>query len=408
MNCRQPLRIAICQPALPHYRSPVYALLGAQEGIELTVFAGGKLEGMEPGHGAHGYQSHFGRIWRLRAPGRELSFQPAHLRIMDPKRFDFVILDWDGNYLSLPLALALGRLRRLPVALWGHGYSKHPSPLRDAIRNAYGHRAQAVLLYTHSVAKALVAQEGYRPERVFVAQNALDQTPIRAACESWLARPDELQAFARTHGLTPGRTLLFISRLVPENRVEMLLAATVRLCQHDPAVRTVIVGDGPELARLQALAATLGLGDRVLFAGRIYDDMHLAPWALCASVFSYPVNLGLSILHAFGYGLPVVTSDDIRAHGPEVEALEPGVNGLLYRSADIDHLAEQCWAILKNSAGQRRMAEAARRTVTERYSLENMVQGFLDLAQLVDGVRRVVRPLAKAPTAGHRGQRDQS
>ncbi len=389
-----PLRIAICQPALPHYRAPVYALLGAQEGISLTVFAGGRLGGMEPGRGARSYESRIGPLWRLRMLGRALCFQPFQLQIMDPRRFDLVILDWDGNYLSLPVAMALGALRGVPVALWGHGYSKHPGRLRDAIRNAYGRRADAVVLYTHSVAEALATQEGYARERVFVAQNALDQAPILAAREHWLARPEELQAFARQHRLSPGRTLLFVSRLEAENRVDLLLEATARLCAWDPAVRTVIVGDGAELPRLQALAAELGMQDHVLFAGRIYDDLTLAPWALSASLFCYPQNIGLSILHAFGYGLPVVTCDNIAAQNPEIEALAHGVNGLLYRCEDTDHLAEQCKSILDNPQLRQRMSEAALRTVAERFSLENMVQGFLDLAQRVDGRQRVVRPLA--------------
>jgi hypothetical protein len=40
------IRLAICQPLIPRYRVPVFDLLGAQEGIALTVFAGtGALEG---------------------------------------------------------------------------------------------------------------------------------------------------------------------------------------------------------------------------------------------------------------------------------------------------------------------------------------------------------------------------
>lgn len=396
------LRIAICQPALPHYRAPVYDLLGSQEGIRLTVFAGGKLGTLEPGRAGQHYETRLGPVARLRLLGRTVSFQAFQLQVMNPRRFDLVILDWDANYLSLPLALALGALRGVPVALWGHGYSKSPSRLRDGIRNAYGRRAGAVVLYTRSVAQGLVEHEGYAPERVFVAQNALDQAPIRAAREHWLARPEELGAFAQRHGLTPGRTVLFVSRLEAENRLELLLRATAQLCAWDPAVRTVIVGDGPELPRLRNLAAELGVQDQVIFAGRIYEDMSLAPWALSADLFCYPVNIGLSILHAFGYGLPVVTCDALAAQNPEIEALEPGVNGLLYRCGDMGHLAEQCRAILEDQPLRQRMSEAATRTVAERYTLENMVQGFLDLAQRVDGKRRLVRPLPAGESAGRK------
>lgn len=395
MSTPPPLRIAMCQPSLPHYRAPVYELLAAQEGIELTIFTGGDLEGMEPGRSTRRYETRPGPIRHLTSQGRDLCFQSCQLEAMDARRFDLVILDWNANHLSLPLAIALGKLRGVHVSLWGHGYSKAPSPLRDAIRNAYGRWADSVLLYTHGVARELLAAHGYAPDRVFVAQNALDQTPIRAAREGWLARPRELEAFAQARGLTPGRSLLYVSRLCEENRVELLLRATAQLCAWDPAVRTVIVGDGPERPRLEALALELGLDRQVLFAGRIYDDEALAPWALNAAAFSYPTNIGLSIMHAFGYGLPVVTCGNPLAHGPEFEALRPGVNGLVYRQDEVDHLAAQCRVILEDSALRQRLSASALDTVRQEYSLENMVQGFLDLAERVDGRKRALRPLAQ-------------
>ena len=109
------------------------------------------------------------------------------------------------------------------------------------------------------------------------------------------------------------------------------------------------------------------------------------------TLFCYPVNIGLSIMHALGYGLPVVTSDDLAAHNPEIEALEPGGNGLLYRDGDVDDLVAR-WKDLMTDHDQRaRMSRQAIRTVEEKYTLENMVQGFLDAMRLVDGRARVVQ-----------------
>ena len=387
------LRVSICQTVLPQYRVPVYNLLGAQPGVELTVFADARMGSLESGTGRTHFVHELAPVRHFRLLGQELRTQAAFFQAVDPRRFDLAILPWDARYANLLPAVLRARLGGPPVVLWGHGYSRWPSPPRDSLRNFCGHRADAVLLYTRTIADRLIRQNGFDPQRVFVAQNALDQAPIRTAREHWLARPQELAAFAAKRGLDPQRTLIFVSRLEAENRIGLLLEATARICAREPRARLVIVGDGPERAALQARAAELGLGARVLFAGKIYDEPALAPWMLSASLLCYPVNIGLSLLHAMGYGLPVVTGDDIAAQNPEIEALAHGTNGLLYRDGDIDHLAEQCLNVLSDTALRQKLHQGALRTAAEEYTLERMVQGFLDLGRLADGQNRLVRPL---------------
>lgn len=388
-----PVRIALCQTVLPQYRVPVYNLLGAQPGVELTVFADARMGSLESATGQEHFTHELAPVTHFRLLGQEFRTQAAHFQAIDARRFDLAILPWDTRYANLLPAVLKARLRGgPPVVLWGHGYSRRPGPLRDALRNFYGRRADAVLLYTRTVGQRLVEQSGFNPRQVFVAQNALDQSPINAAREHWLARPEELCRFAAERGLAKDRTLIFVSRLEAENGIEMLLHAMARLCAEEPATRLVMVGDGPKRAELEALAVSLGVRERVIFTGKIYDDMALAPWMLSATLLCYPQSIGLSLLHAFGYGLPVVTGDDIQGHPPEIEALTPEVNGLLCRHGDAGHMAEQCLRIMGDKNLRQRLSRAALRQVAEEYTLERMVQGFLDLMTLVDGRQRTVAP----------------
>jgi glycosyltransferase involved in cell wall biosynthesis len=127
----------------------------------------------------------------------------------------------------------------------------------------------------------------------------------------------------------------------------------------------------------------------VEFPGAIYDDMLLAPWMLSASVFAYPVAIGLSVLHAFGYGLPVVTSDDIASHNPEIEGLRAGENGLLYRDGDIDDFASALNVCMTGGEAWDAMSHAARATVLEggEFSVDGMVNGIA--AAVRDAVEHV-------------------
>ena len=112
------------------------------------------------------------------------------------------------------------------------------------------------------------------------------------------------------------------------------------------------------------------------FTGPIYEEQQLAAYFLSSSVFCYPENIGLSILHAMGYGLPVVTSDKVEAQNPEIEALVDGYNGRFYPHGDVAKLADTLVELLTDSHLCASLGANALRTVAERFSLENMVSGF--------------------------------
>jgi len=200
-------------------------------------------------------------------------------------------------------------------------------------------------------------------------------------------RPEALAEFQRQHGVDSARTILFISRLEANNRIDMLLRATAALCPRYPDLKTVLIGDGSDRARLVELTRMLGIEGRVAFAGPIYEESELAPWMLSATLLCYPTNVGLSLLHAFGYGLPAVTSDNRRAQNPEIEALVAGVNGLEYRDGDLDDMVRQCEQILGDPDLRLQLSEAALQGVLHRYSIDRMVDGFKQVFDRVAGRR---------------------
>lgn len=376
------MRIAICQAVLPAYRIPVFQQLGRQRDTELTVFASegrGSIHSVAAGDAFCHVPS---RVYHFSLLGREFRFQPAQFRVMNPRLYDVVILSWDIHYLSLVPALLLARWRKIPTILWGHGYSQNPNPLTETLRNAVGKMADAVLLYNQTVAKRLIEQ-GFDKEKVFVAQNALDQAPIQQAKQAWLQAPERLADFRAKWQLDPAQTVIFVSRLEAANRADMLISALQRLRNTRPQAKLVIVGNGPDRERLQALVKSLDQANQVIFTGAIYDDNELAPWMLSATVFAYPVNIGLSLLHAFGYGLPVVTSGDIAHQGPEIGAFMDNETGLFYLDGDVESLAKQWQRIFADPMLQKRMADQALRQVSDTYNLETMIKGFMNVITAV-------------------------
>lgn len=361
-----PIRVAIVQPALPAYRVPVFRELAGRPGLEVTVYHAEQsdLANAE----ASGFRAE--PVSQRAMLGGRLILAPTVWRLASRRRADVLVAGWNTRSVLLPPALLRARLGRVGTVLWGHGYSKSEGSGRRGLRDRLGGLADSVVFYNHGAAEAFRARNP-RHRGVFVAANSLDQDEIQRAREDWLRRPADLASFRSGHRLH-GPTALFVSRLLEENRVDLLLRATAAVDE----LTTVIIGKGPDRERLETLARDLGIAERVRFTGAIYGEDAIAPWFLAADVFVYPVNIGLSIMHALGYGVPVVTSDHLAGHNPEIEALQPGVNGLLYRDGDLDALADAIRAIVNDPPRREAMGEAARRTVLERFNIPRMVDGL--------------------------------
>ncbi|HHN77399.1 MAG TPA: glycosyltransferase [Phycisphaerales bacterium] len=365
-----PIRVAIQQPALPAYRVPVFRELSAREGIEPTLYYAEQpnLANAEP----EGFNARRIRQRTVRVAGQSAILVPALWSLTGGKAADVLVASWNSRSLLLMPALRRARRRGVGTVVWGHGFSKSEGTGRRGLRDRIAEAADAVLFYNHAAADAFRERHPGR-RGVFVAINSLDQTAIQNARADWLGRPADLAAFRAEHGLDRGPVALFVSRLLQENRVDLLLHAAAKI----EGLTVAVIGKGPDRERLGSIARDLGIADRVRFPGAIYGEEKIAPWFLSSSVFVYPVNIGLSVMHAMGYGLPVVTSDNIAGHNPEIEAVEPGVNGLLYTDGDTDAMADAIRSITDDDARRAEMADAARRTVLERFTVPKMVDGMV-------------------------------
>lgn len=367
------LRVVVQQPALVRYRVPVFREFANRPGIDLKlVYA--EYPGL-PNVPPDGFVGEFIPLRRFFIRGQEIYWHNAQWRFATKKHSDVLILSWNSRYASLIPTLLRARLNGVKTVVWGHGVSKKESRLSFWLRSRLAKMANAVLFYNHTNAKVFTDQ-GFDPRRVFVALNSLDQSIIQAARQEWLDDPARLASWQREKGLDDKRVVLFVSRLDVNNRVGLLVDAAQRLVTWNTDVRVVIVGAGEDAANLKAQIAEKSLDGKVLMVGAVYEEKQLAPYFLSASVYCYPRNIGLSILHAFGYGLPVVTGDDYKSHNPEIEALRPDENGMLYKDGDAASLADTLRTILADPAVARRMGEAAHRTVMERFSVKVMVDGF--------------------------------
>jgi len=166
-----------------------------------------------------------------------------------------------------------------------------------------------------------------RPRRVEVVSLGIDLDRFRRE----LADPTRVAGYRAGAAPVVGA----IGRLVPQKAMHVLIDATPALLEAHPALRVLIVGDGPLRADLEAQAARLGVAHAVRFAG--YQEDVVSAYA-AMDVFVLPSRdegFGLVFLEAMAVGVPVVGT---RVIGSE-DAVEDGVTGLLVPYADPAALA---------------------------------------------------------------------
>ena len=361
------------QNALPKYRVAAFRALAERPGIDFTLVYT-TYPGL-PNVAPEGFKAQCVKLHRFFILGQEFHWHAGQFRFVSRKHADVVIFSWSTRYLSLIPGLIRARLLGIPAIVWGHGFSKHERKWAFLGRKLVARLAKAVVFYGNIAAERFIAT-GFDRSRVFVAINSLDQAPIAASRDAWLNDPAKLTAFQAEKGIAGRDCVIFVSRLDPANRVPVLVEAAAVLKERLPNLLVLIVGSGEDGDRLKAMIAELGLESHVRMLGSIYDEREVGAYYCSSKVFCYPRNIGLSILHALGYGLPVVTGDDLPSHNPEIEAFVDGENGLFFKDQDAQSLASTLERLLTDEPLRARLAQGARRTVEENWSLEKMVDGF--------------------------------
>ncbi|MEU6881601.1 glycosyltransferase family 4 protein [Streptomyces sp. NPDC046712] len=124
---------------------------------------------------------------------------------------------------------------------------------------------------------------------------------------------------------TPAITV--VSRLMPQKRVDLLVRAVPAVLARMPDLRVDVCGDGPELDRLRALAADLGVASAVVFHGHVTEErkQELFHRAWLTVVPSVAEGWGLTVIEANAAGTPALAYDVPGLR----DAVQPGVNGWL-------------------------------------------------------------------------------
>lgn len=186
--------------------------------------------------------------------------------------------------------------------------------------------------------------------------------------------------------------VLFVGRLIDDKRVDLLLGAVQRLREKWPALRCTIVGEGPQRAELEALAARLGVAGNVRFAGwvepssRVFGHMKAARLLVLPSVRE---GFGISVVEAQACGtVPVVVRSPMSAAS---DLVRDGVDGTICEPT-VKGIATAVSGLLLDPARLATMSSAAA-AAAERWSWDR-IAGEMEALYL-----RAATPAREAVTA---------
>lgn len=228
-----------------------------------------------------------------------------------------------------------------------------------------------------------VVGRGVHPERITVVPNGVD-------CRRFTAGPPDPE-LARSLGLQDSIVMGYIGYFFQYEGLDLLFQAFISLTSEFPELKLLLVGDGELMAVLRGMAEDRGLRNRVVFTGRVSHDQILDYYRLF-HVLVLPRRLGresslvtpLKPLEIMAMGKPLVASDV----GGHLEIVQSRVNGLLFKSDNLDSLVEACRIVLRDDGLRQELGLRARRWVEGNRDWNVLVQRYVELYERLSRRKR--------------------
>jgi glycosyltransferase involved in cell wall biosynthesis len=283
-----------------------------------------------------------------------------------------------SNFTFLKLVL-LKKLFRYKLIAWGHGVhnSETNRPLqgiRGTIMKYYFRHSDALLFYSEGRKNLVIKKLPELEKKCFVAWNTLDLTINRFQLSIMEGTGKQAIRSELGSNFNAKYHLVFVGRLLPEKRLDLLLE-TFSLLIGKLDVALHIIGDGPGIRLLEAHPF---YKKSIFHYGALYDETISGKFLFASDLFVMPGYVGLSVIHAFSYGIPVITCNtgiNGPFHSPEIEYLIDDYNGALSES-DPSVIAEMIAGLLQNAEKMEWLKTNALKTAYEECTIDRMIEGF--------------------------------
>lgn len=177
--------------------------------------------------------------------------------------------------------------------------------------------------------------------------------------------------------------ILFVGQLIHRKGVDVLLHAIAPLINEWPDLRLTLIGAGEQAQDLKGMAGSLGIENRVAFAGALPADK-IPERLATADVLVLPSRWdgwGMVVNEALSAGVPAIVSDRCGAS----DLIRQAVNGYVFRSEDVEDLRQSLRSFLSNRnewPAMRAAAAATGRAISPEVASAYLIECLKHLASL--------------------------
>jgi glycosyltransferase involved in cell wall biosynthesis len=305
-------------------------------------------------------------------PLQDMKWRYRWLRTL-PRRLDGSLIHMHGqraNYFIWIMRRVFPRTwGRVPLVATVHGWVQDNFIRKVVTRLEFAtlRDCDHVITVSEQQRRTLL-ERGFAPGRVSVVRPGI---PYLAEGQHTTATSEQRGAARAKWGL-PGEAYVVtaVGRLSTEKRFDLFLETCALLRERLPDAYFMLVGGGKQEAALRELAATLGLGDRLVFTGLTRDMESVYAATDLLMLTSDTEGTPHVLLEAMGSGIPVVATEV----GGIPEFVTSGEHGLLVNAGDKEALADAAMRVHEDAALCGVLVAGGRR-VAAQFTIERMVEG---------------------------------
>jgi len=358
--------------SLKHYRKPFYELLRerlADADIELVLVYGSpsESEALKKDNVEITWAKHINNRF-IKIGGHELCWQPC-LPLL--RGSDLVIVDQASRLILNYVLFASQALGIKKLCFWGHGknFQKHKAnAIGEGLKRYMSRHVHWWFAY-NDLSSRIIRSLGYPEGRITSVQNTIDtRHMVKARLK---VTQGQLQHIKGKTGIKGDNVCLYTGGMYPEKRLDFLLETCEKIKDTMPDFEMIFIGAGPEDKKVKEAAQKHAW---IHYVGPKFDEEKV-PYFMMSKLFLMPGSVGLAILDAYALETPLVTTN-ASFHGPEIDYLIDGTNGVMVREPDDPALyAAQVANLLKDDKARERLVSGCK-VARGKYTIDEMVERF--------------------------------
>lgn len=361
-------RVAFVEEYLTAYRKPFFDLLVSQaslHGIEVHVYSG------QPQSAQRHRNDTKNADYVIELPQKEYRFLRLRFVIFRTKELmmnnDLIILNQARRNLALyPL---LFKSDKPTIALWGHGkdFVKSVSFVSKKLLLWLSKHSHHVFVYTNE-GKDYLVRNNFNTDKITVVNNSIDSKTFLTELQSITF--SQVQYFKQEYNLT-NKTAIYIGGLDFSKQIPFLLDAASQVASKFNDFKLFIVGDGVDRDFVVSFTKT---NSWCIYLGRLEGSDKALVFCI-ANVILNPGRVGLIAVESLVAGKPIITTK-IDGHAPEFGYLKENYNCIVSERS-IQSYSNKIITYFEDDNLSQSLSAAALDASFE-YSIENMVQNFID------------------------------